>query len=151
MSVGNLQNNINLIYNLYLFLYKKNINSRQLLYWKVATFIVAFRGSIRSLNIKWNLKSDTLLFCVKLLSHQSVMPQRFYSILNTCQRTVELPRHTPKNIKFASYSVYTTSSQHPYRGHTTFPQRLYGINDAFTAQTSCCSAHGTHTAFSQWS
>jgi len=45
------------------------------------------------------------------------MPKRLYSILKTCQRTVGLPRNMPKNIKFASYSMYTMSSQRPYSVH----------------------------------
>ena len=41
---------------------------------------------------------------------QTSMPQRLYSILKICQRAVGSPRNTPKDIKFASYSVYTTFS-----------------------------------------
>ena len=62
------------------------------------------------------------------------MPQRLYSILKTCQRAVGLPRNTPKNIKFASNSVYTTSSQRPYSVHTMFPHCL----------TRCANANLRH-------
>ena len=48
------------------------------------------------------------------LSHQTALPQRFYSVLKPCQHAVGSPRNTPKNIKFASYSVYTTSLQRPH-------------------------------------
>ena len=66
---------------------------------------------------------------LKPLSHQTAMPQRLYSVLKTCQHAVGSPRNTPKIIKFASYSVYTTSSQRPYSVHTTFPQHLYSVHD----------------------
>jgi len=75
------------------------------------------------------------------------MPQRLYSVLKTCQRAVESPRNTPKNIKFASLSVYTTSSQRPYSIHTTFPQRPYSVYDASTARKQLLQrVHGAHTA-----
>ena len=89
---------------------------------------------------------------VKPLSHQTAMPQRVYSVLKTCQRAVGPPRNTPKNIKIASYSVYTTSSQRPYSVHTTFPQRLYSVRDASTACKQLLQrVHGAHTAFSRLS
>jgi len=79
---------------------------------------------------------------LKPLSHQTVMPQRLYSVLKPCQRAVGLPRNTPKTIKFVSYSVYTTSSQHPYSVHTTFPQRPC----VFTARKQLLQlVHSAHT------
>jgi len=69
------------------------------------------------------------------------MPQRLCSVLKTCQRAVGLPQNTPKNIKFASYSMYTTSSQRHNSVHTTFPQHLYSV---FTECTK--RAHSVLTA-----
>jgi len=101
------------------------------------------------------------IFCVKPLSHQMALPQHLYSVLKPCQRAVGSPRNTPKNIKFASYSVYTTSSQRPYSVHMTFPQRLNSVHDVFTARKELLQrvhgaymartqrSHGAHTAFSQ--
>jgi len=95
---------------------------------------------------------------LKPLSHQTALPQRLYSVLKPCQRAVGSPRNTPKNIKFVSYSVYTTSLQRPYSVHTTFPQRLYSVYGVFTARIrrahSVLTArtqrsHGAHTASSQ--
>ena len=98
---------------------------------------------------------------VKPLSRQTALPQRLYSVLKPCQRAVGSPRNTTKNIKFASYSVYTTSSQRPYSVHTTFPQRLYSVHNVFTACKQLLQrihgahtarsrrAHGTHTTFSR--
>ena len=50
-----------------------------------------------------------------------------------------------KNIKFASYSMYTTYSQRPYSVHTTFPLRLYSVHDASTARKQLLQrVHGAH-------
>ena len=95
---------------------------------------------------------------LKPLSHQTAMPQRLYSVLKPCQRAVGSPRNTPKNIKFVSYSVYTTSSQRPptastQRSHNvftasmTFLQRASSCCSVFTARTR--RAHGAHTARTQ--
>jgi len=82
---------------------------------------------------------------LKPLSHQTVMPQRLYSVLKPCQRAVESPRNTPTNIKFVSYSVYTMSSQRPYSVHTTFPQQLLQrVHSAHTARSR--HAHSILTA-----
>jgi len=101
------------------------------------------------------------LFCMLSLtplSHQTAMPQRLYSVLNTCQCDVGSPRNTPKTIKFASYSVYTTFSQRPCSVHMAFPQRLYCVHGASTkGASSCCSvftarphrAHGALMASTQ--
>jgi len=90
------------------------------------------------------------LNAVKPLSHQTVIPQRLYSVLKTCHRAVWSPRNTPKHIKFASYSVYTTSSQRPYSVHTTFPLRRYGVHDASTARKQLLQCvHGALTARTQ--
>jgi len=87
---------------------------------------------------------------LKPLSHQTAMPQRLYSVLKPCRRTVESPRNTPKNIKFVSYSVYTTSSQRPYSVHTTFPQRLNSVHDVFTARKQLLQrVHSAHTGRSR--
>ena len=87
---------------------------------------------------------------LKPLSHQTALPQRLYSVLKPCQRAVGSPRNTPKNIKFVSYSVYTTSSQRPYSVHTTFPQRLYSVHDVFTARKQLLQrVHSAHTARSR--
>jgi len=84
---------------------------------------------------------------LKPLSHQTAMPQRLVSVLKPCQRAMVSPRNTPKNIKFVSYSVYTTSSQRPYSVHTTFPQRLYSAHDVITAHKQLLQrVHGAHTA-----
>ena len=85
------------------------------------------------------------------------MPQRLYSVLKPCQRAVGSPKNTPKNTKFASYNVYTTSSQRPCSVYTTFPQRLYSVHDVFTARTQLLqrvhgartARHGAHTASSR--
>ena len=54
------------------------------------------------------------------------------------------------NIKFARYSVYTTSSQRPYSVHATFPQRLYSVHDVFTARKQLLQrVHGAHMARTQ--
>jgi len=59
------------------------------------------------------------------------MPQRLYSVLKTCRQRAEgSPQNTPKNIKFASNSVCTTTSQLPNSVYTTFPQFLYNVHDA---------------------
>jgi len=63
-------------------------------------------------------KGKSIIFCCKPLPHQTAMPQRLYTVLKTCQRAVDSPRNTPKIIKFANYSVYTTSSQRPYYAPT---------------------------------
>jgi len=74
------------------------------------------------------------------------MPQRLYSVLKICQRAVGSPRNTPKNIKFASYSVYTTSTQRPYSVHTMFPRRLYSVHDASMARKQLLQrSHGAHS------
>jgi len=87
---------------------------------------------------------------IKPLSHQTALPQRLYSVLKPCQRAVGSQRNTPKNIKFVSYSVYTTSSQRPYSVHTTFPQRLYSVHDVFTARKQWLQrVHSAHTASSR--
>ena len=87
---------------------------------------------------------------LKPLSHQTAMPQRLYSVLKPCQRAVGSPRNTPENIKFVSYSVYTTSSQRPYSVHTTSPQRLYSVHDVFTAHKQWLQrVHSAHTARSR--
>jgi len=87
---------------------------------------------------------------VKPLSHQTALPQRLYSVLKPCQRAVGSPRNTPKNIKFVSYSVYTTSSQRPYSVNTTFPRRLYSVHDVFTARKQLLQrGHSAHTARSR--
>ena len=98
---------------------------------------------------------------LKSLSHQTAMPQRSYSVLKPYQRAVGSPLNTPKNIKFASYSVCTTSSQRPNSVHTTFRHRLYSVHDVFTARKQLLQrvngahtarsrrAHGAHTAFSR--
>jgi len=103
---------------------------------------------------------DILLF-LKPLSHQTALPQRLYSVLKPCQCAVGSPRNTRKNIKFVSYSVYTTSSQRPYSVHTTFPQRLYSVHEVFTARKQLLQrvysahtarthrSHGAHTASSR--
>ena len=84
------------------------------------------------------------------LSHQTAMPQRLYSVQKPCQRAVGSPRNTPKNIKFVSYSVYTTSSQRPYSVHATFPRRLYSVHDVFTARKQFLQrVNSAHTACSQ--
>jgi len=95
------------------------------------------------------------------LSHQTALPQRLYSVLKPCQLAVGSPRNTPKNIIFASYSVYTTSSQRPNSVHMTFPQRLYSVHNVFPARKQLlqrvhCAhtarsrrAHGAHTTFSR--
>jgi len=71
------------------------------------------------------------------------MPQRLYSVLKTCQQ------NTPKHI-FASYSVYTTSSQRPYSVHTTFPWRLFNVHDASMARKKLLQrVHGVLTARTQ--
>jgi len=83
------------------------------------------------------------------------MPQRLYSVL-TCQRAVVSPRNTPKNIKLACYSVYTTSLQHPYSFHTTSPQCLYSVHDASMARkkllqrvsAATCTPQRSHDAHS---
>ena len=82
---------------------------------------------------------------VKPLSHQTAMPQGLYSVLKTCQRTVGSPQNISKNIKFTSYSVNTTSSQHPYSVHMTFPQHLYSVHDASNGTRSCCSVFTAHS------
>ena len=106
------------------------------------------RPSVRALKIVENATPPTPL--LKPLSHQTAMPQRLYSELKPCQRAVGSPRNTPKNIKFVSYSVYTTSSQRPYSVHTTFPQRLYSVHDVFTARKQLLQrVHSAHTA-SSW-
>ena len=54
------------------------------------------------------------------------------------------------NIKFASYSVYTTSSQRPYSVHTTFPRCLFSVHNVFTARKQLLQrVHGAHTTFSR--
>jgi len=89
-------------------------------------------------------------FELKPLSHQTAMPQRLYSVLKPSQRAVGSPRNTPKNIKFVSCSVYTTSSQRPYSVHTTFPQRLYSVHDVFSARKQLLQrVHSAHTARSR--
>jgi len=94
--------------------------------------------------------SQDLESSVKPLSHQTAMPPRLYSVLKTCQRAVGSPRNTPKHFKFASYSVYTTSSQRPHSVHTMFPQRLYSVHDASTARKQLLQrVHGASTAFVQ--
>ena len=93
--------------------------------------------------------SPACLCNVKPLSHQTTLPQRLYSVLKPCQHAVGSPRKTPKNIKFVSYSVYTTSSQRPYSVHPKFPSRLYSVHDVFTARKQLLQrVHSTHTAFS---
>ena len=55
-----------------------------------------------------------------------------------------------QNIKFASYSVYTTSSQRPYRVHTTLPQRPWRFYGAQAVAAVCSRhVHGSLTAFSR--
>jgi len=96
---------------------------------------------------------------IKPMSHQTVIPQRLYSVLKPCQHAVGSPRNTPKNIKFVSYSVYTTSSQrhhnvptaslqHPWHFHSTQavamhaltakPRRLFWACSAFCNFLKCC-------------
>jgi len=65
---------------------------------------------------------------LKPLSHQTAMPQRSKNLLARCGVAAKYV----KNIKFASYSVYTSSSQCPYSVHTTFS--LYSVYDASTAR-----------------
>jgi len=73
-----------------------------------------------------------------------------HSVVKPCQHAVGSPRNTPKNIIFASYSVYTTSSQRPYSVHTTFPQRIYSVHDVFIARKQLLQrVHGAHTARTQ--
>ena len=92
----------------------------------------------------------TLVIVVKPLLHQTALPQRLHSVLKSCQHAVGSPRNTPKNIKFVSYSVYTTSSQRPYSVHTTFPKRLYSVLDVFTARKQLLQrVHSAHTARSR--
>jgi len=89
---------------------------------------------------------------LKLLSHQTAMLQRLYSVLKICQRAVGSPQNTPTNIKFASYSAHTTSSQRSCSVHTTFPQRLYSVHDASTVRKQLLQRiHGAHTARTQCS
>jgi len=70
--------------------------------------------------------------------HLTAMPQRLYIVQKTCQRAVGSPRNTPKNIKFASYGVYTASIQHLRRASsccsvfTARPQRSHGANSVLT-------------------
>jgi len=91
-----------------------------------------------------------IMWKVKPLSHQTALPQRLYSVLKPCQRAVGSPRNTPKNITFASYSVYTTSSQRPYSVHATFLQRLYSVHNVFTAHKQLLQrVHGAYTTFSR--
>jgi len=87
---------------------------------------------------------------MKPLSHQTAMPQRLYSVLNSCQRAVGSPRNTPKNIKFVSYSVYTTSLQRPHDVPTASLQRPWRFHSAQAVAAACLQrAHGAHTAFSR--
>jgi len=56
------------------------------------------------------------------------------------------------NIKFACYSLYTTSSQRPYSVHTTFLQRLYSVQLLQCLRRAHCAhtvLHVMHTAFSR--
>ena len=66
-------------------------------------------------------------------NYELAKPQRLYSVQKICQRVVGSPRNMLKFIKFASYSVYTTSLQRPFGVHTTFPERHYSVHDAFIA------------------
>ena len=87
--------------------------------------------------------SCRLFHLVKPLSHQTALPQRLYSVLKPCQRALGSPRNTPKNIKFVSYSVYTTSSQRPYSVRTASTRRSHSVFRAsmtFSQRaSSCCS------------
>jgi len=67
---------------------------------------------------------------VKPLSHQIAMPQRLYSVQKTCRRELRLKHQILIHIK----SVYTASSQRPYRIHTTFSKRLHIAHDVSTAR-----------------
>jgi len=87
---------------------------------------------------------------VNLLSHQTAMLQRLYSVLKFSQRAVGSPQNTPTHIKFASNSAYTTSSQCSCSVHTTFPQRLFSVHDASTVRKQLLQRiHGAHTARTQ--
>ena len=61
------------------------------------------------------------------------MPQCLYSVRNNCQCDVG-SREIRLKIKFASYSVYTSSAERPYSVHTTFLHRLCSVLDASTAR-----------------
>jgi len=90
---------------------------------------------------------STNVFKVKPLSHRTALPQRLYSVLKPCQRAVGSPQNTRKNIKFVSYSVYTTSPQRPHNVPTASLQRPWRFHSA-QAVTAACSqrAHSVLTA-----
>jgi len=89
-------------------------------------------------------------YIIKPLSHQTALPQRLYSVLKPCQRAVGSPRNTRKNIKFVSYSVYTTSSQRPHDVPTASLQRPLRFHSAQAVAAACSQrAYGAHTAFSR--
>jgi len=72
------------------------------------------------------------------------MPQRLYSVLKTCQRAVGLLRNMPKNIKFASYSMYTTSSQRPHNVPTAACSRCaQSVPTAFSLRAQ--RSHGDYS------
>jgi len=81
------------------------------------------------------------------------MPQRLYSVLKTCQRTVGLPQNMPKNIKLPVIACTQCSHSAP----TAFPQCLNSVRDASTSAGSCCimfmarthRSHSAHSPFSQ--
>jgi len=76
------------------------------------------------------------LKCVTIVRYLSPChtKRRWHSVCTAFWKPVSALWTTPENIKFASYSVYTTSSQRPYSVHTTFPRRLYSVHDASTAR-----------------
>jgi len=98
----------------------------------------------------WSIISHLTFIQLKPLSHQTAMPQRLYSVLKTCQRTVGSQGNMSKIIKFASNSVYTMSSQRSYSVHTMFPQHPYNVHDASMAGKKLLQrVHGAHTTFWQ--
>jgi len=85
------------------------------------------------------------------------MPQGLYSVLKPCQRAVGSPLNTPKNIKFAGYSIYMTFPQRLYSVHTTTHSVFTASMTFLQRASSCCSmfvactqrAHSAHTAVSR--
>jgi len=112
----------------------------KLLFSYLKTIKTICNQSLISLNNNFTQSSRTQnILTLKPLSHQTAMPQRLYSVLKPCYHAVGSPRNMPKNIKFASYSMYTTSSQRPYSVQITFPVSLQRPWRFQSVQGSCCS------------
>jgi len=94
---------------------------------------------------------------LKPLSHQTAMPQRLYSVLNTCQHAVGSPRNTPKILNLpltaCTQRIYSVPSASTRRSHGVFIASMTLLRRAI----SCCSvfsarsrhAHSAHTALSR--